>query len=41
MDSIPLSQSLDLTLREWGQHFQDRVVMKQVFYRGVPCWKNR
>ncbi len=36
----PLSRALDMTLREWVQHFQDRVVTKEVTYRGVPCWKN-
>ncbi len=35
-----LSRSLDMTLREWIDHFQHHVVMKQVFYRGIPCWKN-
>jgi cephalosporin hydroxylase len=41
LDSNPsLARSLDLTLREWVDHFQERVVMKDVFYRGVRCWKN-
>jgi cephalosporin hydroxylase len=35
-----LAESLDWTLRRWLDHHQRKVVMKQVHYRGVPCWKN-
>ncbi|MBA3543822.1 MAG: class I SAM-dependent methyltransferase, partial [Chthoniobacterales bacterium] len=38
--AMPLSRSLDMTLREWVEHFQAKVVMKQVHYRGVLTWKN-
>lgn len=36
----PLGRSLDMSLREWIEYYQDNVVTKQVHYRGVPTWKN-
>jgi cephalosporin hydroxylase len=36
----PLARSLDMSLREWIDYYQDNVVTKQVHYRGVPTWKN-
>jgi cephalosporin hydroxylase len=36
----PLSRSLDMSLREWIEYYQANVAMKQVYYRGVPTWKN-
>lgn len=35
-----LENCLDWTVRDWVQHHQDRIVTQQVFYRGIPCWKN-
>jgi len=36
----PLGRSLDMSLREWIEYYQANVAMKQVYYRGVPTWKN-
>ncbi|HAF03592.1 MAG TPA: hypothetical protein DCO65_06325 [Spartobacteria bacterium] len=38
--SPPLAGSLKMTLREWIEHYQESVAMKQVRYRGVLAWKN-
>jgi hypothetical protein len=29
-----------MSLREWIEYYQANVAMKQVYYRGVPTWKN-
>jgi cephalosporin hydroxylase len=36
----PLGRSLDMSLREWIDYYQNNIVTKQVHYRGVPTWKN-
>jgi cephalosporin hydroxylase len=36
----PLARSLDMSLRQWIEDYQGKVVTKQVHYRGVPTWKN-
>src|SRR4051794_12841760 len=35
-----LTDSLDWSLREWVEYHQREIVLRQVRYRGVPCWKN-
>jgi len=35
-----LEDHLDMTLREWVEHYQTRIVTQQLRYRGVPIWKN-
>ena len=37
---MALEDHLDMTLREWIQHFQDRVVLTELNYRGVTILKN-
>lgn len=37
---MALEDHLDMTLREWIQHFQDRVVQTGLKYRGVTILKN-
>ena len=36
----PLADALDMTLREWIERFQEKIVTRRVSYRGVPAWKN-
>jgi cephalosporin hydroxylase len=38
--SPPLACSLEMTLREWIEHFQASVHTERVRYRGVLAWKN-
>jgi cephalosporin hydroxylase len=43
MNGLPptrLGRSLDMSLREWIDYYQNNIVTKQVHYRGVPTWKN-
>ena len=35
----PLADALDMTLREWIERFQEKIVTRRVSYRGVPAWK--
>jgi cephalosporin hydroxylase len=35
-----LDDHLDMTLREWLERYQARIVTEQLHYRGVPIWKN-
>jgi cephalosporin hydroxylase len=35
-----LSESLDWSLRQWIDYHQRELVVREVRYRGVPCWKN-
>ncbi|MEO1083897.1 MAG: CmcI family methyltransferase [Acidobacteriota bacterium] len=37
---MALEDHLDMTLREWIQHFQDQVVQTELNYRGVTILKN-
>lgn len=36
----PLAESLDWSIRDWIEYHQRELVVRQVNYRGVPCWKN-
>lgn len=36
----PLARSLDMSLREWIEFFQNKIVTENVRYRGVLTWKN-
>ena len=38
--SSPLARSLDMSLREWIEIFQNKIVTENVRYRGVLTWKN-
>lgn len=40
LPSSPLARALDMTLREWIEFFQNKVVTEKVRYRGVLTWKN-
>jgi cephalosporin hydroxylase len=40
IDSETLETNLDMTLREWIERYQQKLVFEQVHYRGVPTWKN-
>jgi cephalosporin hydroxylase len=35
-----LESHLDMTLREWIERYQQKLVFERVAYRGVPTWKN-
>ena len=35
-----LASSLDMTLREWIERYQHKLVFDRVHYRGVSTWKN-
>jgi len=35
-----LEAHLDMTLREWIERYQQKIVFEQVHYRGVKTWKN-
>jgi Cephalosporin hydroxylase len=35
-----LESQLDMTLREWIERYQQKIVFDQVHYRGIPTWKN-
>jgi cephalosporin hydroxylase len=35
-----LAGSLEWSLRDWVEYHQRELVVRQVRYRGVPCWKN-
>ena len=35
-----LESQLDMTLREWIERYQQKLVFEQVHYRGIPTWKN-
>lgn len=35
-----LEANLDMTLREWIERYQQKIVFERVHYRGVPAWKN-
>jgi cephalosporin hydroxylase len=39
-DSETLEAHLDMTLREWIERYQEKLVFEHVQYRGVPAWKN-
>ena len=38
--SSPVTRSLDMSLREWIEYFQNKIVLVNVRYRGVLTWKN-
>lgn len=40
IDSETLEANLDMTLREWIERYQQKLVFEKVHYRGVPTWKN-
>jgi cephalosporin hydroxylase len=40
MESETLESHLDMTLREWIDRYQQKLVFERVAYRGVPTWKN-
>jgi cephalosporin hydroxylase len=40
MATETLETQLDLTLREWIERYQTKLVFEHVHYRGVPTWKN-
>jgi cephalosporin hydroxylase len=39
-DFETLEAHLDMTLREWIERYQQKLVFEHVQYRGVPTWKN-
>jgi cephalosporin hydroxylase len=39
-ESNGLDSHLDMTLREWIERYQTRIVLEHVHYRGVMSWKN-
>ena len=40
LDLETLEAHLDMTLREWIERYQQKLVFERVHYRGVPAWKN-
>src|SRR3954467_5892389 len=40
LDSETLEANLEMTLREWIERYQQKLVFEHVHYRGVPTWKN-
>src|SRR3954468_24177110 len=40
IEPSPLQQNLEMTLRQWVEYYQGKVVSRQVRYRGVLSWKN-
>jgi cephalosporin hydroxylase len=40
METETLESHLDMTLREWIERYQQKLVFERVAYRGVPTWKN-
>ena len=40
METETLETHLDMTLREWIERYQQKLVFERVAYRGVPTWKN-
>jgi cephalosporin hydroxylase len=40
IDSETLEAHLDMTLREWIERYQQKLVFENVHYRGIPTWKN-
>lgn len=40
METETLETHLNMTLREWVERYQQKLVFEQVHYRGVPTWKN-
>ncbi len=40
MATETLEAHLDMTLREWIERYQQKIVFEQVRYRGVKTWKN-
>lgn len=40
MENETLETCLDMTLREWIERYQQKLVFERVHYRGVPTWKN-
>ena len=40
METETLEAQLDMTLREWIERYQQKLVFEHVHYRGVPTWKN-
>lgn len=40
METETLESTLDLTLREWIERYQQKLVFDRVTYRGVLTWKN-
>jgi cephalosporin hydroxylase len=40
METETIESHLDMTLREWIERYQQKLVFDHVYYRGVPTWKN-
>jgi cephalosporin hydroxylase len=40
MEMETLEVQFDMTLRQWIERYQKKVVFDRVHYRGVPTWKN-
>ena len=40
MATDTLESRLGMTLREWIERYQEKLVFEQVHYRGIPTWKN-
>jgi cephalosporin hydroxylase len=40
MGNETLEAQFDMTLRQWIERYQQKLVFEQVHYRGVPTWKN-
>jgi cephalosporin hydroxylase len=40
METETLESHLDMTLREWIERYQQKLVFERVAYRGVSTWKN-
>jgi cephalosporin hydroxylase len=40
IDPETLEANLDITLREWIERYQQKLVFENIHYRGVPTWKN-
>lgn len=40
MEIETLETQLGMTLRQWIERYQGKLVFEQVHYRGVPTWKN-
>src|SRR6476646_6537929 len=40
MEMETLEAQLDMTLRQWIERYQQKLVFEQVHYHGIPTWKN-
>jgi cephalosporin hydroxylase len=40
MEMETLEAQFDMTLRQWIERYQHKLVFEQVHYRGIPTWKN-